>query len=231
MPGLRAFAFTFAVVSFASTAVAEDAVKTDQPAAPANPPIQVSRGDSWAYDLRDDVTDEAKGSIVFEVTKITDAGIETQVTRQIFATHAKTTSSELFDARWRMKDNAKFLFSPHLDSTGAPDDLQVGKSWSFKYEAQRKGAAQTQEFSGVGKVAAWERVTLPNGAAYDAFKIDVAAAPRSAPAGRKVELHAMMWFAPAVNRVVKRVDESRVDGKLRDASEQTLRAYKPAAKI
>jgi hypothetical protein len=107
----------------------------------------------------------------------------------------------------------------------------VGKSWSFKYEAQRKGAAQTQEFSGVGKVAAWERVTLPNGAAYDAFKIDVAAAPRSAPAGRKVELHAMMWFAPAVNRVVKRVDESRVDGKLRDASEQTLRAYKPAAKI
>lgn len=231
MSRIRPSAVAAAIVMIASTAAfADDAVKTDQPPAPANPAIQVSRGDSWTYDLRDDVTDEAKGSLVFEVTKITDAGIETRVTHQVLATKGETTATEVFDARWRLKDNGKFLFQPHLDTTGVPDDLQVGKSWAFKYESQRKGAALTREFTGLGKVAAWERVTLPNGAAYDAFKIDVAATPNSAPAGHKLELHTIMWFAPAVNRVVKRIDESRSNGKLRDASEQTLRAFKPGAK-
>jgi len=162
---------------------------------------------------------------------LTDGVIETRVTQRRLATNAQVASVDVFDPRWRLKDNGKVVYRPYSDSSGVPEDLQVGKSWSFKFESVRKGAAQTQEFAGVGKVEAWERVALPSGSAYDAFKIDVAAAPRSAPAGRKVELHAMMWFAPAVNRVVKRVDESRVDGKLRDASEQTLRAYKPAAKI
>jgi hypothetical protein len=107
--------------------------------------------------------------------------------------------------------------------------LQVGKSWSFKFESVRKGAAQTQEFAGVGKVEAWERVALPSGSAYDAFKIDVRLATSTAN-NRKREAHAVMWFAPAANRVVKRTDEIRLDGKLQDSTEQTLREYKPAPK-
>ena len=216
------------IVSVAATAVADDAVKTDQPAAPANPAIQVSRGDSWTYDLRDDVTDEAKGTLAFEVTKVTDVEIETRVSQLKQATKAQTTSTAIFDARWHMKDNGKFIFRPYGDDTGVPEDLQVGKSWSFKYEALRKGSALTKEFAGVGKVEAWERVTLPSGSAYDAFKIDVTLAMTSAADNRKHETHSIMWFAPAVNRLVKRIDESRDNGKLRDATEQTLREYKRA---
>ena len=46
----------------------------------------------------------------------------------------------------------------------------------------------------------------------------------------KHETHTVMWYAPSANRLVKRIDEVRDNGKLLDASEQTLREYKPASK-
>jgi hypothetical protein len=228
---VRAVAFAIVMAAVAAVAaVAEDAPKPDLPAAPVNPVIQVSRGDSWTYDLRDDVTGDIKGTLAFEVTKVTDAEIETRVSQEKEATNGRTTSTTIFDARWRMKDNGKFVFRPYLDTTGIPQDLQMGKSWSFKYASLRKGAALTREFAGVGKVDGWEHVTLPSGLVYEAFKIDVTATATLAGNGRKLENHSIMWFAPAINRLVKRIDESRVNGKLEDATEQTLREYKPASK-
>jgi hypothetical protein len=229
MSQVKVFAFAIALVAAsAATVRADDAAKTDPPP-PTNVAIQVSPGDSWTYDVRDDVTGDLKGSVAFQVMKTTDAEIVAHTVRHKQATNADAASTEIFDARWRLKDNGKVVYQPHLDSTGVPADLQIGKSWSFKYEAERKGAGQTQEVAGVGKIAAWERVALPNGAVYDAFRIEVTLAGE-APNRRKLETRSVMWFAPAVNRLVKRTDETRVGGKLRDASEQTLREYKPAAK-
>lgn len=217
------------VVAAGAPAFGDDAVKDGPPAPPAIPAIQVSRGDVWTYDVRDDVADEARGTIAFEVTKVTDGAIETRVVQHRLATNAQVTSADVFDPRWRLKDNGKVVYRPYSDDSGVPDDLQVGKSWSFKFESVRKAAAQTQEFAGAGKVEAWERVALPNGSAYDAFKIDVRFTTSTAN-NRKREAHTVMWFAPAANRVVKRTDEIRLDGKLQDSTEQTLREYKPAPK-
>lgn len=229
---LSVLAFLCALLATTAVpAVAEDSSKLDPSAAPVDPKIQVSLGDSWTYDLRDEVTGDLKGSVVFEVTKVIDGEIETRTTRQMLTNNAKTTSIQRFDRRWRRTDNGQYVWRPHLDTSGVPDDLGVGKSWSFKFEAARKGSAQTETYAGAGKVEAWERVTLPSGAVYDAFKIDVADSQTSALAGRKHENHAVMWFAPAVNRLVKMIDESRDNGKLRDATEQTLRDYKPSAKM
>jgi len=227
-----AAASAFALVFVAATtvaAVADDAAKSDQTAPPVSPAIQVSPGDSWTYDIRDDITGEVRGTVTFEVAKVTEAEIETRVAKKKQLLHTETTSKEIFDSHWRMKDNGKVVFRPALETTGVPDDLAVGKSWSFKHQASPKGSAVTREFAGVGKVEAWEHVTLPNGSGYDAFKIDVTAA--AAIGNRKQEQHSIMWFAPAVNRLVKRKDESRANGILRDATEQTLREYKRAAKI
>ncbi|THD41975.1 MAG: hypothetical protein E7774_16950 [Bradyrhizobium sp.] len=228
------FAFFLAVA--ATTAMADDAAKTDQsppPVAsdvPVNPAIHVSPGDSWTYDVRDDITGDARGVVTFEVTKASDTEIETRSTQRKKVTDLQSASTQVFDARWRQKSNGKFAFQPYLASTGVPDDLEVGTTWAFKYEVVRKGSELPKEFRGNGKVESWEKVTLPNGTVYDAFKIDVAAAPASSAGDRKLELHTVMWFAPSVNRLVKRIDENRVGGKLLEAREQTLREYRPAPK-
>jgi hypothetical protein len=198
-------------------------------AIPTSLEIKVSVGDSWTYDVRDGVTGDARETIVFEVTRIADGNIETRVSQSKRSTGAETTNIEVFDARWRLKDNGKVIFRPYSGLVGAPEDLQIGKTWPINFHAARKGAASTQDIAGAGKLEAWEHVTLPSGVAYDAFKIDLRTA-MTLPGGRKRENHSVQWFAPAVNRVVKRIDENRENGKLRDASEQTLRAYKPAAK-
>ena len=195
------------------------------PAAPDNPPIKVAVGDSWTYDMRDQASGEAKGTIAFEVTKVSDAGIETRETVTKKAGDAKATATELFDPRWRMKDNGKFEFRPYLPNTGAPDDLKVGKDWKFRYEVVKKDGGASQVFSGAGKVESFERLKLPNGASFDAFKIDVKFADK-----RRRETHTVMWFAPSAHRLVKRVDEIRENDKLVNVSEQTLREYKPASK-
>jgi hypothetical protein len=211
----------------AAPALADDAIKADASVAPINPTIQVSRGDAWTYDLRDNVTGDLTGTVAIEVTKASDVAIETRVTQHKRDTNADSVSVEVFDARWRLTDIGKTLFKPYNDATGVPTDLEVGKSWSFKDEADRKGSTLKIEASGVGTVEAWERVTLPSGVAYDAFKIDVSLSSIAANS-RKHETHSVIWFAPSVNRFVKRVDETRVNGKLQNATEQTLREYKPA---
>jgi hypothetical protein len=226
----RLSAFAFAIILASTPAVsafADDAAKPDLPAAPVNPPIHVSLGDSWTYDIRDDVTGDMLRTVAFVVTKVTDDEIEAREDRVKLAGNVHTTTAMIYDAHWHTKDDGKVIFRPYLGDSGVPEDLQVGKSWPIKYETQQKGAGLTREFAGAGKVEAWERVTLPNGSAYDAFKIDITL---SAKLARKREVHAIIWFAPSINRQIKRIDESRDDGKLRDATEQTLREYKPAPK-
>ena len=133
------------VVAAGAPAFGDDAVKDGPPAPPANPAIQVSRGDVWTYDVRDDVADEAKGTIAFEVTKVTDGAIETRVVQHRLATNAQVTSADVFDPRWRLKDNGKVVYRPYSDDSGVPDDLQVGKSWSFKFEVgQKSGGADAR---------------------------------------------------------------------------------------
>jgi hypothetical protein len=97
---LKVLAFVWALLAtIAAPAVAEDFSKLDPSAAPVDPKIQVSLGDSWTYDVRDDVSGDLKSSVTFEVTKVTDAEIETRATRQIQITSAKTTAVERFDLR------------------------------------------------------------------------------------------------------------------------------------
>jgi hypothetical protein len=223
----KGWAFAAAVsLASATTALGDDAA----PVAPDNPAIHVSAGDSWTYDLRDQVTGDAQGTIGFEVTKLSDAGIETRETVTKKATGMKSSATEIFDARWRMKDNGRVVFRPYLANTGVPDDLKVGKTWSFKYQVVRKGAGAPLDFAGEGKVESFERLKLPSGASFDAFRIDVKFASVANPNKHKHETHTVMWFAPSANRLVKRTDEVRDNGKLMDSSEQTLREYKPASK-
>jgi hypothetical protein len=221
---VRALVASLAFAS-AGAAFAQDAAKPDQPA-PAKLAVHVSDGDSWTYDVRDDVTGDPRGTLAFVVTKATSAEIVTSVT---FARPAaKGANTEVFDARWRMKDNGKVVFRPYRDDTGVPDDMSLGKSWSFKFQTMRKGAVVGQAFAGVGKVEAWERVKLSNAMSFDCYRIDVRQTTTLAANRHRRETHTVMWFAPAANRLVKRTDETRDNGKLLDASTQTLRAYKPA---
>jgi hypothetical protein len=87
-----------------------------------------------------------------------------------------------------------------------------------------------------GRVAAWENVTLENGQTYDAFRIIVRL--ESTPlegtgiqvvtAGfttQKLVDRIVEWYAPAVNRYVKKTFESSRDGTVAESFREELTNY------
>jgi hypothetical protein len=217
------------VVAFAlaggCAALAEDDTKPSDPNPPVNPKIEVARGDRWTYEVRDDVTDELKTILDLTVTDVTDSEIDTRARFTNAATNAESTNVQIFDPRWRMKDDGAAIYRPAAEETGIPTDIQVGKSWSYNYEYSKVNPPANVKLVGKAKVESWERITVGNGLAYDAFKIVFNSSVTPVVNNRKWEWHVVLWYAPAAHRYVKRIFESRQNGKLNDASVQTLRDY------
>ena len=207
-------------------APAKDAAKDVAPAPPVNPKIDVARGDRWTYEVRDDITDELKTILDFAVTDVTDAEIDTRARFTNAVTNAETTAVQVFDPRWRLKDNGVNVWRPALEETGIPADIKVGKTWSYSYDSSRVNPPAHFRFAGKAKVLSYEHVAVANGLAFDAFKIVYDFAVTPVVNNRKFEMHVELWYAPEANRYVKRLYESRQNRKLLEASLETLRDYR-----
>ena len=105
--------------------------------------------------------------------------------------------------------------------------MAVNKSWSYTRKATRLSPPADVKFTGSGKVAAWEEVTLPNGASYDAYRIEFTEAATPVVNNRKLEYKTVEWYAPSVNSYVKRTWEARQNGKLVDETVELLTIYEP----
>ena len=217
-----------AVFAFAGgcAAFAADDTKPNDPTPPANPKIEVARGDRWIYEVRDDITNEIKTINDIAVTDVSDSEIDTRVRFINAATNAETHSVQVYDHDWRLKDNGVFINRPGIEETSIPTEIQVGKTWSYGYEMSRITPPARIKYAGKAKVESWERIASTNGVSYDAFKIVYNSAQTPIVNNRKYETHVELWYAPAINRFVKRVFESRQNGKLSEATVETLRDYR-----
>jgi hypothetical protein len=222
MLGWIAFAAAL-VIAGGHAARAEDA-------APVHSKIDVARDDRWTYEVRDDITDKLKTVLDFVVTDATDAEIDTRARFTDAVTNAETTAVQVFDPRWRLKDNGANVYRPGLEETGIPADIKVGRTWSYSYESSRVNPPAHFRFAGKAKVQSYEHVAVANGLAFDAFKIVYDAAATPVVNNRRFEFHVELWYAPDANRYVKRLYVSRQNGKLLEASLETLRDYSRRAK-
>lgn len=218
----------FGVALLASCAAyADDDAKLSTSPPPATIKIDIARGDRWIYEIRDDITDELKIVTDYTVTEVTDSEIDTRVRyTNIANNNSETTGVQTFDLNWHTKDNGTVTFRPGLEDVGVPADLHLGKTWSYKYETMRVRPLAHFSFVGKAKVDSWEHVVVGNGLAFDAFKIVYESSVFPVVNNRKFTSRVELWYAPAANRYVKRKYESRMNGKLADASEEILRDYR-----
>ena len=224
----RLVSTAFGVALLASCAAyADEEAKPSDSKPPATTKVEAARGDRWVYEVRDDITDELKVITDFTVTEVTDTEINTRVRyTNVTNNNSEVTAAQTFDLNWHTKDNGTFVFTPGLEDTGIPADLQIGKTWSFNYELTRVSPPVHFKFIGKAKVESWDHVVVANGLAFDAFKIVFQSSVSPVVNNRKYETRVEMWYAPAANRYVKRQYESRMNGKLTDASVETLRDYR-----
>jgi hypothetical protein len=229
---------TFVLCLGVAHAEAETQTKVESAKDPTPPVIKsvdVKRGDQWGYEYRDELTDETKYTISYVVSDLTDNEIDVRVKSR--GANGENTTLEIYDRRWRKTEGPRFKFKDNLASTGVPDDPKVGKDWSYDYETHLVDSLAFTKWAGHGEVVAWENVTLPSGKSFDAYKIEFheATTPHAAnqiqivsaatPSNRRTEVTITEWYAPSVNRYVKRSIETRENGKIMDSTSEVLVSY------
>jgi hypothetical protein len=224
---MRAVFLGLLLVSPYLPAFADDPPKPASGPEPISVVVSVKAGDSWGYEFRDGITNDLISTVQVTVTQVAEGEIDVRNRVAKVKTNDENSTLIVFDRNWRLKDNGKFKYTPFSDDTGIPDGLAVGKSWTYTRVNSRLTRPQDFKFIGTGKVTAWERITLPSGAVYDAYRIDFTETQTPVVNNRKLEQTVVEWFAPSVNRFVQLTWEARQNGKLSDKTLQFLTEYKP----
>ncbi|MFY9658655.1 MAG: hypothetical protein WAK01_19070 [Methylocystis sp.] len=105
--------------------------------------------------------------------------------------------------------------------------LKVGATWDTHFTASRKNPDRDSIIDATSVVTAYEEVSFRFGLTYDAFKIETNETVASAGGGGPIAtLKVTLWYAPAVNRYVKRVVEARTNDRLQSRIIESLTEYK-----
>ena len=176
---------------------------------PTAPSPSVSVGDRWVWQHSNGLANEKDFTQIESVVQVSDSEIRTQVKVKGKPGSAIAT----YTHEWNPVDVVAAKFDPYLKDFDFP--LQVGKSWKGSADKVLFANGKHGNFYLKGEVVAFEKVTVPGGT-FDAYRVavslDATGTDEDANIGHTVETY---WYAPAVNRHVKLVNEFSRDGRVR----------------
>jgi hypothetical protein len=189
-------------------------------AQPADPGA-VRVGDRWEYDIRDDLTGDLRQAITVVVVEINDKEITTRVSSR----GKDRRQTMVYDLDWGRIDDGAWTLRP--SGIGIKRPLQVGKEWRSDANAINSRSGVVMRATGAAKVVGQEPVTTPAGT-FDTFRVDMTVRMINTRDQTRSETWTfVLWYAPAVNRWVKRKAEWRSEGRLRDSYSEELTEYSP----
>jgi len=196
-------------------------------AAPVIDKIDVRPGDRWTYQVIDDITGETKSTVVHTVTELKDKTYSVQSTFTPYGQSVGTSTLQVFDEDWNLLEDQVWTQNPANPSTGVQLPLKLGAQWKVHLTSSRKTPPESHfNVDATATVLAYEPVILKFNKTYDAFKLEVdETLTNSAAPSSVVTSKATMWFAPSVNRYVKRILETRVNDRLQSRGIETLINY------
>ena len=179
-------------------------------------PIRV--GDRWAYDVKDGFTGDPRPTFTVVVVEVTDKEITTRVT-----VRGKFPITQVFDRDWGGIDDGALRLSP--SGIGIKTPLEVGNEWRSDATGMNVQSGESFRAMGAAKVVGQEQVTTPAGP-FDTFRVDQTVRLVNSRDQTKSQIWTFaVWYAPAVNRWVRKKTEARFEGRLRESSWQELTQY------
>lgn len=183
-------------------------------------PIRV--GDMWSYEVTDALTGDLKHVATLIVIAINQKEITARTTLR-----GRGSSLSVYDADWNRIDEGGWTFRPN-DGLGISKPLQVGKEWRSDSDAKHLKSGTVFRTSTVAKVVGQEQITTPAGT-FDTFRIETAARQvNTNDQTKSASVNYVVWYAPAVNRLVRRTEEVRIEGRIRDSFIDELTEYSRA---
>jgi len=191
-----------------------------QPCAAQTPePGPVRVGDRWSYDIKDDATGDLRHAITVVVVDIN----ENEITTRTLIRGKDRPQTMVFDRDWGRIDDGNWKLHPA--GIGIKTPLQVGKEWRSDANAMNLQSGVAFRASGVAKVVGEERVATPAGT-FDTYRVDTMVRLLNSRDQTKSQTWTFVfWYAPAVNRWVRRKTEARSEGRLRDSFVDELTEY------
>jgi hypothetical protein len=188
-------------------------------AAHAAEPEPVRVGDRWSYDVKDDLTGDLRQSVTVVVVEVGDKEITTRATIR----GRDRPQTMVFDYDWGRIDDGVWKLSP--GGIGIRKPLLVGNEWRSDANAMHIPSGVAFRASGVAKVIKQEQVTTPAGT-FETYQVDATVRLVNTRDQTKSSTWTFVyWYAPAVNRWVKRKTEARYEGRLRDSNIEELTEY------
>jgi hypothetical protein len=182
-------------------------------------PGPIRAGDRWSYDVKDALTGDLRHAVTVVVVDINDKEITTRATIR----GKDRPQTAVFDLDWGRIDDGAWKLSP--SGIGIKKPLQVGKAWRSDANAMNLQSGVPFRASGAAKVVREEKVTTPAGT-FDTYQVDAEVRLVNSRDQTKSSTWSFVyWYAPAVNRWVKRKTEARYEGRLRDSYVEELTEY------
>lgn len=182
-------------------------------------PTAVLAGDRWSYDVKDGVTGDLRQAITIVVVDVTDKEVNTRIS----VAGKDRPRTFIFAHDWGRIDDSVWQFQPA--EIGLKTPLSLGKEWRAETGAKNLQTGSTLRGSGVAKVIGEEKITTAAGT-FDTFKVQTVVRQVNNNDQTKASTStSVFWFAPAVNRWVKKTHETRFEGRLRDSVVEELTSY------
>jgi hypothetical protein len=177
-------------------------------------------GDRWVYEISDEITGDLKQTTTVVVIAVSDTEINTRVSTR----GAARPRQIVFDPGWSRIDDDVWKFRPS-DGAGVQLPLQVGKEWRFENKATQFQNGTALSTTGQSKIVAQEKITTPAGT-FDTFKMETTMRQvNSNDQTKAATVNIALWYAPAVNRWVRRTYKVQIEGRLRDSHTEELTDY------
>jgi len=177
-------------------------------------------GDRWVYEVMDEMTGDVKATTTVVVLDVSETEIHTRVSTR----GAASPQQIVFDRTWNRIDDSIWKYRPS-DGTGVQMPIEVGKEWRFENKATHFQNGTALARTGQSKVVAKEAITTSAGS-FDAFKIETTIRQVNANDQTKAAtLTAALWYAPTINRWVRRTYKLQIEGRLRESQTEELTDY------
>jgi hypothetical protein len=180
----------------------------------------VQPGDRWVYEVKDEITGDVKATTTVVVLDVSEG----EITARVSVRGASRPQQIVYDRSWSRIDDGTWKFRPS-DGTGIQTPLQTGKAWRFENKAThfQNGTALTT--TGQSKVVGEEKLTTSAGT-FDTFKVETTMRQiNSNDQTKAANVTVALWYAPSINRWVRKTYKVQIEGRLRDSHTEDLTDY------
>ncbi len=187
--------------------------QTDDPG-----PLRV--GDRWSYDVKDELTGDLKMAFTVVVAEID----QKEITTRVSVRGRDRPQTMVYDLNWGRVDDGVWRSRPS-DLAGIRKPLQAGKEWRSEGTTTNIQSGVALRTSGATKVVREEQITTPAGT-FDTFRLEATVRQiNTTDQTKSSTVTFVTWYAPAINRWVKRKTDVRFEGRLRDSFSEELTEY------